>query len=73
MWYHVVWQKITDVSDDAVTVLRVEGTIVKMEAIGFSKNSANLYQATGRHISEDSLFHSRRFEKIRSYKIFELN
>lgn len=62
-WRRVVWWKFTNFSEEPfVSSFRIKGWVstLKMEAVGFSETSVNVYHSVRCHIREDSIFWSIR-------------
>jgi hypothetical protein len=60
---HVVSWKLTDVSE----VLTAPIIALMMEAVSISDTSVNFYETTRFNIPEDSHFHTRRRENLKSH------
>jgi hypothetical protein len=64
---HVVWEILTNVSEElTASIIRVM-SLLMMEAVSSSETSVNIYQTTQCNISEDSHLHTRRCENLKSH------
>jgi hypothetical protein len=61
---HVVWYKFTDVSEVLAATIRVMAMM--MESASTFQTSVDFYQTTWRNKPEDSHFHARRRENLKS-------
>jgi hypothetical protein len=61
VWRHVWLQPLTEISEYLAALFYT----IKMESAGSSETLMNFYQATRRHVSEDSFLHSQRRENLK--------
>jgi hypothetical protein len=71
MLRRIVWQKFTDVSEAlAASIIRAMRSM--MAAASTSETSVNFYPTPRRNIPEDSQFHIRRRENLKSHQEIKL-